>query len=558
MKVADFYRDIGIPEFKAIVGKRGSKLFILFLLFFISLIIIGIANSSKEYLVKKMRDPFIQYIDIEKSSYFSNKDKPDLNQENIKKYILDDPNYNDLKISKMYPGISRNIHFTIDSVSRTLQGMLLIEEDDFFDDLKKKNVDNSIVFSNKGFGIIVTKEFFKKFNLEKEEWQNISFVEVKEKNITFKLPIAGVVDKLRRKYDFAFSLNYLNSIRYDENIFKAGYYRTNTYFIPNKSELSQDLKLDGFNKLNNPFQLNHSCYKDGILIEKDRAIGTYDLQKKIKKKFQLQNKIDSISKELRRYKNCKSCNFPLNIDVYDEIEKQAIKIKKEDSTLLKSIENDIKLNTISAKLNKYSGYEDAVEVLNITKDNTDRGLGFIDYKYFTFKLLDIDKIESLSNAVYEVFGVKIEQGKIENKKNLKLFERIIEILYYALMIFTITSIIFFITNTLISHLNANKKSLGTLKAFGLSNSYIVGLYSLISFFIIGVTFIVAYFCSDILGQYILGLYLEYMGINQFTYFPLDWYVLIPLMVFVPLLIILRKVFVYLNNVTPGDLIYERK
>ena len=144
------------------------------------------------------------------------------------------------------------------------------------------------------------------------------------------------------------------------------------------------------------------------------------------------------------------------------------------------------------------------------------------------------------------------------KKNLKLFERIIEILYYALMIFTITSIIFFITNTLISHLNANKKSLGTLKAFGLSNSYIVGLYSLISFFIIGVTFIVAYFCSDILGQYILGLYLEYMGINQFTYFPLDWYVLIPLMVFVPLLIILRKVFVYLNNVTPGDLIYERK
>ena len=75
MKVSDFYKDIGIPEFKAIVGKRGSKLFILFLLFFLSLLVIGIANSSKEYLVKKMDDPFIKYIDIEKTSFFTKKGK---------------------------------------------------------------------------------------------------------------------------------------------------------------------------------------------------------------------------------------------------------------------------------------------------------------------------------------------------------------------------------------------------------------------------------------------------------------------------------------------------
>ena len=173
MKVSDFYKDIGIPEFKAIVGKRGSKLFILFLLFFLSLLVIGIANSSKEYLVKKMDDPFIKYIDIEKTSFFTKKGKKELNEDNIKKYIIEQDKYknpsseNYLGIDTMFTGISRNISFTINGVNKSPQGMLLDEDDDFFKDIKRhKLITKNPPFSNEGFGIIVTKEFFKNWILK--------------------------------------------------------------------------------------------------------------------------------------------------------------------------------------------------------------------------------------------------------------------------------------------------------------------------------------------------------------------------------------------------------
>ena len=47
MKFKDFYNDISIPEFKAIIGRKYEKLMILSILFFISLLGLGIANSSR-------------------------------------------------------------------------------------------------------------------------------------------------------------------------------------------------------------------------------------------------------------------------------------------------------------------------------------------------------------------------------------------------------------------------------------------------------------------------------------------------------------------------------
>ncbi len=566
MKVSDFYKDIGIPEFKAIVGKRGSKLFILFLLFFLSLLVIGIANSSKEYLIKKMDDPFIKYIDIEKTSFFTKKGKKELNEDNIKKYILDQDKYknpsskNYLGIDTMFTGISRNISFTINGVNKSPQGMLLDKEDDFFKDLikQRKFITKQPAFSNEGFGIIVTKEFFKNFGLyDSTEWKSISFVDVKEKNISFKLPIAGVVEELRRNYQFAFSRNYLSCIESNQGVFKKDYYTTTTYFIPYLNELPNDLR-DEFTILNRPYQINNGCYIDGILIETDPIIGDYDLKNRLDIKLQIEEKIDSISKDLRFYENCLSCNFPINTQMHNKIKEEKENQLKLLQSELQSIENEIELNTSSFQLDT-SIYKDAVEVLNITKNNIKFGYSpRSDEEYFSFKLNNLETIEIFRDAIYDVFGIKVEEGKIENKKNLKLFERIIEILYYSLMIFTITSIIFFITNILISHLNSNKRSLGTLKAFGLSNFYIVGLYSFISFFIIGFTFFSAYIFTNIIGQSVLDIFIESMNINNINYINITPYILTACMVFVPLLIILNKVFVYLNDVTPGDLIYERK
>ena len=58
MKLRSFIQDIGIPEYKAVIGYRGSRIIILSLLFFISLLVLGVANSSSNLLKKKITRTF--------------------------------------------------------------------------------------------------------------------------------------------------------------------------------------------------------------------------------------------------------------------------------------------------------------------------------------------------------------------------------------------------------------------------------------------------------------------------------------------------------------------
>ena len=85
------------------------------------------------------------------------------------------------------------------------------------------------------------------------------------------------------------------------------------------------------------------------------------------------------------------------------------------------------------------------------------------------------------------------------------------------MIFALFSIILFIVNVLISHLNSNKRSLGTLKAFGLSNNLILILYSGITLFLIIVSFSIAYVSTQFIGQPLLNEFLKSAGYENALY-----------------------------------------
>lgn len=490
MQFKDFCKDIGIPEFKAIIGNKYEKLMILTILFFISLLGLGIANSLRIYLKEKMKDPFIQYMDVEKNSFFTVKGKASLSKKNIEKKIIENTRYNndtvDLQIEKFFTGIEKNFSFKYNNNTIPLYGLLLSTEDDFYRELEFISGEGK--FSNDGFGIIITEEFLRKLNISIKKdttWKNISFIEVenKSKNFSVKIPVAGIVKKLRRNAEFVFSENFLKCWESDYKVFKKDYYvNSKTYFLPNQKDLPKDL-LDEYTLLDNKFAITKNCHVKGILIE-----------------------TDSNTKVLNKIK-----------------------------------------------------YPNAINVLNITKNNLYSETTFrMDKDFFTFKLKKLDNVEKFVEAIFQEFGIRIEEGNIENKKNLDLFNGIIRILYASLIIFTIVSIIFFITNILISHLNVNKRSIGTLKAFGLSNGHIVGLYSTISLFIIIITFIFAYISSEILGDSILGFYLNSMNIEMISYKNIDILWLVTFMVFIPLILVLYRVFAYTNHATPGDLIYERK
>ena len=172
---------------------------------------------------------------------------------------------------------------------------------------------------------------------------------------------------------------------------------------------------------------------------------------------------------------------------------------------------------------------------------------------------DFSKIDALSEDLFNKYGIEFEKSRIETKNNYEIFNKILIFLSLLLVLFSCASIIIFTINTVVSHLNSNKKSLGTLKAFGLTNQSIVLLYSCISFLMISISFLFAYLTTKLVGDIIFLKILDKMIPGNLTgsFINADLFYL-SLMIILPIVFILGKVFIYLNNKTPGDLIYERK
>ena len=74
--------------------------------------------------------------------------------------------------------------------------------------------------------------------------------------------------------------------------------------------------------------------------------------------------------------------------------------------------------------------------------------------------------------------------------------------------------IIFIRTLVISHINANRKNLGTLQAFGLSNNYIIILYTSISFVLVLISFLSSFLFSELIGQFLINQYIDFYSINN--------------------------------------------
>ena len=150
---------------------------------------------------------------------------------------------------------------------------------------------------------------------------------------------------------------------------------------------------------------------------------------------------------------------------------------------------------------------------------------------------------------------------IDSKNNFDLFNKLAVLLSYVLIAFSILSLVLYITNLIISHISKNKKNLGTLKAFGLSNNYIIFIYSSISITMVALAFIISYFVAYFLGDMLINLIAEWQKIGdagtslKYISYPLKE--LSIFFILIPSIIISFKLWLQLRKATPGDLIYER-
>lgn len=202
---------------------------------------------------------------------------------------------------------------------------------------------------------------------------------------------------------------------------------------------------------------------------------------------------------------------------------------------------------------------DIIRVYNFDKPNVGE-LKTLTEDFVTIPFKNLDSVRSFQEYLFSTHKLKIDMNTIEAKENFNFFDKLSKLLSFSLIGFSILAIVIFITNLILAHLEKNKKNLGTLKAFGLSNNYIIFIYSSISVVLIAIAFFLSYILSIFAGNFIINLISRFFDLGEKNAIQFENYPLIVLLTFflvVPTIIIYFRLRSNLINKTPGDLIYER-
>jgi len=174
--------------------------------------------------------------------------------------------------------------------------------------------------------------------------------------------------------------------------------------------------------------------------------------------------------------------------------------------------------------------------------------------YLAFNFNKLDQVRDFNEFLKtdSRFGMEISMDQVEAKENFALVSRLTGLIALILLGFSILSIVFYINSLLTTHLEGIKNNLGTLKAFGLNNQFLISVYIKIIILFIIISIIIGYLISFI----IKGLELGFSKISVIDLF--DYRIFITMIVI--LLFSSYISFISIKKIllkTPGDLIYNR-
>ena len=142
--------------------------------------------------------------------------------------------------------------------------------------------------------------------------------------------------------------------------------------------------------------------------------------------------------------------------------------------------------------------------------------------------------------------------QVESKENFALVSRLTSFIAIILLIFSFLSIVFYINSMLTKHLEKIKQNLGTLKAFGLNNRFLVSTY-------VGIIFM--FMIISVFLGFLISLFLAFIEKLTFKIPIIDLFdYRIYLAIFVILIISTVTSYNSIKKIllkTPGDLIYNR-
>jgi hypothetical protein len=481
-------------ELKILEGKSKINIFILSGILLLTFIGLGHSLGGLKYLKKRMDNPFTKWVNLSINS--SEYAQSDLLQ---KQFI--DKGLRDSLLIDTIRGYKRDAYRLVfqDGINTQFKRSRTIEPEEplMTEILKKDNIIISNIKENliDQYGqcwIIIKKEALNDLGFD-NNYDKINYLELRltyEKNrqFSFFIPVVAIVHDLPDYADIIISEHF-------------------------------DALLD-------------SKYEEYQYVD----IGTTNIISFLAKS---EIKKESINAKL------KSDSIQANDITLESFNLNGTEYQKHTVYLTKPVPLNMKFSIIEALTNSFK-----LRQFHEYECNIGDNLFVQNAQYLAINFYDLKYVRKFRDRVKKEHGFDISLNQVEDKENFALVTRLTLLLAFTLFLVSLTGVMIFIINLLISHFEKIQQNLGTFKAFGLSNDRLIKDYS----------YITMLFFSKALVWAIIGC-LIYWGIawligGKFTL--LHWTFALSIIIIFGLvyLFILRFIKFKLQK-TPGDLIYSR-
>lgn len=493
-------------EFVTLAGKNNRVLFALFGILAITFVAIGFASGGIENLEAKMSNPFTSWVMTPTGS-------PGLNNENVSS-VLEEYNQPEIKRAynlnyakkmadqnvKLFRGSQEPAQINKESLSNTFYGRVVNYNDEMFQAIT--DVDNRY---SEQFVVAQPGEcttYFKEETLRKLGYSNLEegirtiVIEVNRELVV--VPVAGIVKSLPGSYAFVTGPELFNVITQSENGQCANLLRSNNDNDKTFSVLTTS-SVDAFGKM---IESEFPNAEVDVLV----ADLEYDTAPHTILELRFSKETAPSFMDLSRVQEMRTGNDHSFIFI--------------------------------------STFECPEGNCQVVSDQDAQGI--------VFNFEKLDNIREFGSSLEEK-KIPLDMKDVESMFNFSLVSNLTLALSIILFVFGLLSILLYVNNQLKTHLMSIRQNLGTFKAFGLSDRFLVKLYLRI---------IMAYLIIAILGAFCVAygvelgeeaVYGRESKFNLFTFWMLG---AVLLLIFFSIGICYISTKRVLSD-TPGNLIYNR-
>jgi hypothetical protein len=512
----DFIRLFNRRERKTLLGKNSVNLWILSGILFVTFLAIGFANGSLEYLANKMKDPFVNWVDI-KVFFRDAADIEEIRSSLNKPEILE--TYQIANVTGYYR-FSLLFYDTVEKGSYKAMGRTINVRNPVLEEI----LANENLISGRGFqsasdiGLIVTENLLEESNYPTgTPWllMNIGVGGAsgdEERNIP--VPVIAVVKSLPGLAQFITTpYFYANRMMtYTQSPFNPLDERKLIVYVDEGQEAANELGWALFSTINK--HPDFSKYDPNFTVTRNSKFNS---------------------------------GHNIVIDFYPE---------PPDIYTIDSIFSLVRNIPKAAAANGFTRIYDYGTKLFEPRQ-------YKRWDHLAINFSDLGKIRAFSEYMLEQYEIEIELAQIISKENYLFITKLTRIISLILIGFSILSICLFLSNLLRNHLNSIRMNIGTFKAFGLENKILQSIYLKMIIGVIILSFLVSLIAGWFFGaaggmRLVLLLFGNPLESGESYYQLFDYWTIISIVLilsvsFLVLYFTARKIL----KKTPGDLIYDR-